>query len=90
MDASQLRYPEIVHSAPKHKFCIFLRAEGKRNALKQTQTWFWVQWSRMDASQLRYPEIVHSGPKHKFASFYVSKVSEMLWKHPNIILGPTV
>jgi hypothetical protein len=44
----------------------------------------------MDASQLRYPEIVHSGPKHKFASFYVSKVSEMLWKHPNIILGPTV
>jgi hypothetical protein len=28
MDASQLWYPEIVHLGPKHKFCIFLRAEG--------------------------------------------------------------
>jgi hypothetical protein len=28
MDASQLCYPEIVHLGPKHKFCIFLRAEG--------------------------------------------------------------
>ena len=28
LDASQLRYPEIVHSGPKHKFCIFLRARG--------------------------------------------------------------
>jgi hypothetical protein len=27
-DASQLWYPELVHSGPKHKFCIFLRAEG--------------------------------------------------------------
>jgi hypothetical protein len=23
MDALQLRYPEVVHSGPKHKFCIF-------------------------------------------------------------------
>jgi hypothetical protein len=29
MDASQLWYPEIVHSGPKHKFCIFLHAEGQ-------------------------------------------------------------
>jgi hypothetical protein len=28
MDASQIWYPEIVHLGPKHKFCIFLRAEG--------------------------------------------------------------
>jgi hypothetical protein len=33
-----------------------LRAEGYRNALKHSQTTFWVQWSRMDALQLRYPQ----------------------------------
>ena len=82
MDASQLRYPEIVHSGPKHKFCIFLRAEGQRNALKHSQTSFWFQWSRMDASQLWYPEIVHSGSNTSFASFYVTKVSEMLRNSP--------
>jgi hypothetical protein len=64
-----LRYPEIVHLSPKHKFCIFLRAECKRNALKDTQTSFWVQWSRMDVSQLRYLEVVHSGTKHKYYVF---------------------
>jgi hypothetical protein len=123
MDASQLWYPEIVHSGPKyefctfcvskvsemlrntpkhhfgsnglngcfktlvprncavrskHKFCIFLRAQGHWNHLKHSQTSFWVQWTIMDASQLWYPEIVHSGPKYEFCTFYVSKVSEML------------
>jgi hypothetical protein len=33
----------------------------------------------MDAPQLWYPEIVHSGPKYEFCTFYMSKVSEMLW-----------
>jgi hypothetical protein len=28
MDASQLWYPEIVHTGPKHKFYIVLHAEG--------------------------------------------------------------
>jgi hypothetical protein len=69
MDASQVWYPEIVHSGPKHKFCIFLHAEGKRNALKRSQTSFWFQWSRMDPSQVWYPEIVHSDSKHKFFIF---------------------
>jgi hypothetical protein len=69
MDASQVWYPEIVHSGPKHKFLIFLHAEGKRNALKHPQTSFWFQWSRMDASQLGYPKIVHSGATHKFCIF---------------------
>jgi glycopeptide antibiotics resistance protein len=87
MNTLQLRYPEIVHSGPKHKFCIFLRAEGWRNALKHSQTSFWVQWSRMDALQLRYLEIVHSGPKHKFCIFYVPKVSEMLWNNPKHHFG---
>jgi hypothetical protein len=54
---------------PETQVLHLLRAEGLRNALKRTQTSFWVQWSRMDALQLRYPEIVHSGPKHKFCIF---------------------
>jgi hypothetical protein len=33
----------------------------------------------MDASQLWYPEIVHSGSNKSFASFYVLKVSEIIW-----------
>jgi hypothetical protein len=28
MDASQLWYLEIVHSGPKHNYCIFLHVEG--------------------------------------------------------------
>jgi hypothetical protein len=31
---SQLQYPEIVHSGPKHKFCIFLHSVGFQNASK--------------------------------------------------------
>jgi hypothetical protein len=31
---SQLRYPEIVHSVPKHKFCIFLHSVGFQNSPK--------------------------------------------------------
>jgi hypothetical protein len=46
---SQHRYTKIVHSCPKHKFCIILHAEGFLNALKENQTSLWVQWSRMDA-----------------------------------------
>jgi hypothetical protein len=45
-----------------------LHAEGQRNALKHSQTSFWVPWSRMDTSQLRYP-IVHLGSKHRFCFF---------------------
>jgi hypothetical protein len=41
----------------------------------------------MDAAQLRYHDIVQSGPNTTIASFYVPKVSEKLWKTPNIILG---
>jgi hypothetical protein len=62
----------------KTSFSFFLPFEGKRNALKHSQTSFWVQWSRTDASQLRYPKRVHSVPKHKFCIFYLSNVSEIL------------
>jgi DNA relaxase NicK len=81
MDVSQLQYSEIVHSGPKHKFCIFLCVQGNRNALKHTQTSFWVQWSRMDASQLRYLEIVHSGPKQKFCIFLCVQGKRNALKH---------
>jgi hypothetical protein len=73
MDASQVWYSEIVHSGPKHKFFIFLLAEGMRNALKRSQTSFWFQWRRMDASQLGYPKIVHFGATHKFCIFLHAK-----------------
>jgi hypothetical protein len=75
---SQLRNPEMVHSIPKHKYGIFLCAEGYRNALKCCQTSLWAQWSRMDASQVQNPEIVHSGLKHEFFIFLCPKVSEMV------------
>jgi hypothetical protein len=87
MAASHLRYPEIVHSGTKHKFCIFLRAEGKRNALKHTQTSFRVQWSRMDASQLRYPEIVYSAPKHKLCIFLLVEGKRNALKTPKLHFG---
>jgi hypothetical protein len=87
MDPSQVWYPEIVHSGTKHKFFIFLRVEGQQNAPKHSQTSFWFQWSRMKASQLWYPEIVHSGANTSFASFYMSKVSEMLWNTPKHHFG---
>jgi hypothetical protein len=69
MEAPQLRYLEIGHSGPKQKYCIFLCAEGLRNASKHSNTSFWVKCSRMDALKLWYPEILHSGPKHKFCIF---------------------
>jgi phage pi2 protein 07 len=71
----QLQYTKILHSCPKHKFCIFLHAEGFLNAPKDNQTSFSVPRCRMDAfgakpfSQHRYTEIVHWGPKHKFCIF---------------------
>ena len=39
---SRVRYPEIVHSRSKHKFCIVFHVEGLRNASKHSQTSFWV------------------------------------------------
>jgi hypothetical protein len=74
---------QIVHSRPKHKFCIFLHSEGIENDEKHSRSSFWVQWSSMDAlvtkpfSQLRYPEIVHPVPKHMYYIFFTPKVSEM-------------
>jgi hypothetical protein len=42
MNASQLRYLEIVHLGPKHKSCILLHSEGLQNAPKMSQSSFWV------------------------------------------------
>jgi hypothetical protein len=87
MDASQLRYLEIVHSGLKHKYGIFLSTEGLRNDSNHSKTAFWVQCGRIDASKLQYPEIVHSGPKHKFCIFLDAEVIEMLWNTPKYHFG---
>jgi hypothetical protein len=50
--------------------------------MKQHETSFCVQSSRMDASQLSYTEIVHSGLKHEFFIFDAPKVSEMHQNSP--------
>jgi hypothetical protein len=54
----QLWHPKIVHSGPKHKFCIILHSEGFRNVAKQSQ-WIWDNWSRVYAFVT----------KHFFATF---------------------
>jgi hypothetical protein len=81
MDASQLWYPEIAHSSPKHKFSYFY-IHKVSEVLCNTHISFFVKWSRMDASQLWCLEIAHSGPKHKFSYFYIHKVSEVLCNTP--------
>jgi hypothetical protein len=73
----QLWHPKIVHSVPKHKFCIILHYEGFRNAAKHSQ-WIRDNWSRVYAFvtehflRLLYDEIVHSRPEHKFCIFLLS------------------
>jgi hypothetical protein len=69
----QLRYLQIVHSGPKHNYCIFLCAEGLQNALKHSQTSFWVECSRIDASQLCYSELVHLGQKTRVLHLLMSE-----------------
>ena len=39
---SQLLYPEILQSGPKHNICSVLRDEGLRIAPKHSQTSFWL------------------------------------------------
>ena len=38
----QVRYPEIVHSAPKHEFGMIFDVKGLRNAPKHSQISIWV------------------------------------------------
>jgi hypothetical protein len=69
----------MLHNFGTPKYCLrarntsflLLPAKGLRNAQKNFQTSFWVQWTRMDASQLWYPEILHLRPKHEFFIFYL-------------------
>jgi hypothetical protein len=71
----------MVHLGPKHKFCIFLHAEGFLNGPKHNQTSFLVQRSRMDAfgaklfPQLRYNTYWIQARNKRFTSFYMLKVS---------------
>jgi hypothetical protein len=62
MDASQLWYPEIVHSGWNTSFASFTCPR----LAKCHETLQNIILGPMDTSQLWYPEIVHLGPKHKF------------------------
>jgi hypothetical protein len=70
-----------VHLGPKHKFCIFLHAEGFLNGPKHDQISFSVQWSRMEAfgaklfPQLRYNKYWIQAWNKRFTYFYMPKVS---------------
>jgi hypothetical protein len=78
MIASQLWYPEILHSGPKHEFFFFYQprvCEMLRNTSKHHFGSNGLEWMLHNFGT---PEILHLGPKHKFCTFYVLKVSEML------------
>jgi hypothetical protein len=83
MDASQLWFLEIVHSGPKHWFCIFLCAEGLQNTPKHSGT------SDCRLHNFGTPNIVHLGPSrqdfHRLTCRRLAKCYETL---PNIIFGP--
>ena len=69
-----------MHSGSKHKFCIIFHDEPLSNALKHSQTSFWVEQVGLEVfvgellSEVRYPEIVLSDPKHKFCMIFYSEV----------------
>jgi hypothetical protein len=78
MDASQLWYPEIVHSSPLHEFFIFdvpRVSEMLRNTPKLHFGSNGLEWMLHNFGT---PELVHSGTTHEFFIFDVRRVSEML------------
>jgi hypothetical protein len=69
MDASQLWYPEIVHSGLKHEFFIIdvlSVSEMLRNTPKHHFGSNGLEWM---LHNFRTPEIVHLGPKHNFCIY---------------------
>jgi hypothetical protein len=87
MDATQIRCPEKVHSGSKHNYCIVLCAkvsEMLRNTAKHHLGSNVVEWMLLNFGA---PKKCIQARNTSFASFYVPKVSEMLWNTPNIILG---
>jgi hypothetical protein len=75
MNASQLRYPEIVIQCRNTSFASYYPSKVSE-MLRNTRKHHFG--SNGVSSQLWYPEIVHSGSDASFASFYQSKVSEIL------------
>jgi hypothetical protein len=87
MHASQLWYPEIVHSGPKHEFFIFDASrvsEMLRNTPKHHFGSNGLEWLLHNFGT---PEIVHSGPKHEFFIFDMPRVREMLRNTPEHQFG---
>jgi hypothetical protein len=87
MDASQLWYPEIVHSSSTYEFFIFdvsRVSEMLRNTSKHHFGTNVLEWM---LHNIGTPEIVHSGPTHEFFIFDEPRVSEMLRNTPKHPLG---
>jgi hypothetical protein len=87
MEASQLWYPEIVHSGPKHEFFIFdvpRLSEMLRNTSKHHFGSSGLEWTLRNFGT---PEIVHSGLNTSFASFTYRRLAKCSKTLPNIILG---
>jgi hypothetical protein len=77
MDASQLRYLEIVIQARYATIVSFYVPKVSEMLRNTPKHHFWsnlVEWMVRNY----YPEIVHSGRKHEFFIFLGPKVSEMV------------
>ena len=78
---AEVRYPEIVNSAPKHPFCNFVHANGSemlQNTPKHHLRSNLGVFVRTYFTEVRYPETVSSAPKHPFCNFLHANGSEML------------
>jgi hypothetical protein len=87
MDASQLWYREIVHSGPKHKFCIFLRAEINEMLWNTPNHHVGSNGAEWILRKFSTPKYWIQSRNTSFSSFYVSKVRKMLWNTPKHHFG---
>jgi hypothetical protein len=88
MDASQLWYREVVDSGPKHKFCIFLHAEGSEMLWNTPNHHFGsnrVEWILRKFGTRNSAFRPETQLFHLFTSWKLGKSFETL---PNIIFGP--
>ena len=82
---SEVRYPEIMHSTLKNKFCMIFHVEGLCTATKHFQTSVWVQQVRLEAfvakcfPEVQYPRYCITHQSTSFACFFMWKVCVMLW-----------
>jgi hypothetical protein len=90
MDASQLRYLEIVHYARNKtisSFYVPMVSKMLRNTPKHHFGSNVVEWMLLNFGA---PKKCIQGRNTSFASFYVPKVREMLWNTPKHLFGSNV